>query len=70
MGFTSILIAQFGPNFVADSPGFNINFESAPFKLTAEYIEILGGVQSEDFKHFQVNDRSKSIILIAALMQS
>ena len=36
-----------------DSPGFNINFESAPFKLTREYIDIMGGVDSEDFKAFQ-----------------
>lgn len=25
-----------------DSPGFNINFENAPFKLTKEYIEVHG----------------------------
>lgn len=36
-----------------DSPGFNINFESAPFKLTREYLEVMGGVESEAFKTFQ-----------------
>ena len=34
------------------SPG-NLNFESAPFKLTNEYIEIMDGEQSEIFKHFR-----------------
>lgn len=34
------------------SPG-NINFESAPFKLTQEYIEIMDGEQSEMFKYFR-----------------
>lgn len=37
----------------ADSPGFNINFESAPFKFTQEYMEILGGPDSPAFKQFQ-----------------
>ena len=34
------------------SPG-NLNFESAPFKLTNEYIEIMDGEHSEIFKHFR-----------------
>ena len=37
----------------ADSPGFNINFESAPFKLTREYLEVIGGLDSEAFQTFQ-----------------
>lgn len=28
----------------ADSPGFNMNFENAPFKLTREYVELMGGI--------------------------
>jgi hypothetical protein len=39
--------------YYTDSPGFNINFESAPFKLTREYLDLLGGPDSEDFKLFQ-----------------
>lgn len=35
------------------SPAFNINFESAPFKLTHEYLEVLGGVDSQHFKLFE-----------------
>ena len=36
-----------------DSPGFNINFESAPFKLTREYLEVMGGLDSAAFKQFE-----------------
>jgi phosphatidylinositol 4-kinase B len=30
-----------------------MNFETAPFKLTKEYIEVLGGLQGEMFKYFK-----------------
>lgn len=36
-----------------DSPGFNINFENAPFKLTKEYVDLMGGRDSPTFKTFQ-----------------
>lgn len=36
-----------------ESPGMNINFENAPFKLTREYIDVLGGVDSAAFKQFE-----------------
>ena len=36
-----------------DSPGFNIGFESAPFKLTKEYADLLGGRNSPLFAEFQ-----------------
>eukprot|EP01034_Spumella_vulgaris_P021531 gene21532-27566_t len=38
---------------LGDSPGFNINFESAPFKLTREYVALLGGVDSAAFRLFE-----------------
>ena len=38
--------SQFNPS-CADSPGFNINFESAPFKFTGEYADVMGGLDSE-----------------------
>ena len=38
---------------LGDSPGFNINFENAPFKLTREYIDLLGGLDSAAFKAFE-----------------
>ena len=34
------------------SPG-GINFESAPFKLTSEYVDIMGGKKSEGFLYFK-----------------
>lgn len=36
-----------------DSPGFNMNFENAPFKLTKEYVELMGGLESMTFKTFE-----------------
>ena len=39
--------------FFLDSPGFNINFENAPFKLTREYLEVMGGINSPAFKMFE-----------------
>ena len=39
---------------LSNSPGGNMNFEAAPFKLTAEFIEIMGGQDSEYFAHFQL----------------
>jgi len=35
------------------SPG-GINFESAPFKLTNEYIELMGGRESNMFMYFKI----------------
>lgn len=39
---------MFGTN-----PG-GINFENAPFKLTAEYIELMGGRESEMFTYYKI----------------
>lgn len=39
----------------SNSPGGNIGFESAPFKLTEEYIEVMGGEEnSEMFDYFKI----------------
>ena len=35
------------------SPGGNIGFESAPFKLTSEFVELMDGPHSETFQHFR-----------------
>jgi phosphatidylinositol kinase/protein kinase (PI-3 family) len=35
-----------------NSPG-SVGFELAPFKLTSEYIQILGGMESAVFKRFE-----------------
>jgi phosphatidylinositol kinase/protein kinase (PI-3 family) len=37
---------------IQNSPG-NMNFEAAPFKLTAEYIELMDGVDSDLFEYFK-----------------
>ncbi|KAI9813932.1 MAG: Phosphatidylinositol 4-kinase pik1alpha (PI4-kinase)(PtdIns-4-kinase) [Thelocarpon impressellum] len=36
---------------LSNSPG-SVGFEAAPFKLTQEYIDVLGGPESEGFKEF------------------
>jgi phosphatidylinositol kinase/protein kinase (PI-3 family) len=38
---------------LGQSPGFNINFENAPFKLTSDYTDLMGGVDSPSFQLFQ-----------------
>lgn len=37
---------------LSNSPGY-VGFETAPFKLTQEYIDILGGHQGEPFMRFK-----------------
>ena len=37
-----------------NSPGGNINFETAPFKLTNEMVEVMDGSESELFRYFKV----------------
>ena len=37
---------------LSNSPG-NMGFEAAPFKLTFEYVEVLGGIEGEAFLQFK-----------------
>lgn len=37
---------------LSNSPG-NLGFEAAPFKLPLEYVEVLGGIDSEHFREFK-----------------
>lgn len=37
---------------LSNSPG-NIGFEAAPFKLTFDYVEVMGGVDSPMFREFK-----------------
>jgi len=37
----------------SNSPGKGIGFEKAPFKLTNEFVEVLGGVNSKYFTKFR-----------------
>ena len=39
---------------LTSSPGGNMRFEKAPFKLTNEMVEIMGGVHSEPFRAFRL----------------
>ena len=40
--------------FLTNAPGGGtIQFESAPFKLTKEYVDIMGGPESEMFIYFK-----------------
>ena len=38
---------------LGDSPANNLHFESAPFKLTDEYVALLGGAQAPHFRLFR-----------------
>eukprot|EP00461_Guttulinopsis_vulgaris_P001443 UN01443 len=40
---------------LSSSPGGNMNFENVPFKLTPEYIQIMGGEEGEPFRRFQAH---------------
>ncbi|PVF98922.1 kinase-like protein [Serendipita vermifera] len=60
------------------SPGGNLGFEAAPFKLPLEYVELLGGLDAQPWKEFKQHFRHgfetarkhcDSIITIVELMQ-
>lgn len=62
---------------LSNSPG-SVGFEAAPFKLTSEYIEIMGGIDSDHFQKFKqicsdcflaLRDESDQIINVVELMQ-
>mmetsp|Transcript_38432 Transcript_38432/g.62272 ORF Transcript_38432/g.62272 Transcript_38432/m.62272 type:complete len:844 (+) Transcript_38432:152-2683(+) len=38
---------------LSNSPGMNINFESAPFKLNSEWVEVMGGDPSDSYDYFK-----------------
>lgn len=63
---------------LSNSPG-SVNFESAPFKLTQEYVDLLGGIDSYYFKKFKTLTRdafkslrrnARCIIEMVELMQT
>jgi phosphatidylinositol kinase/protein kinase (PI-3 family) len=39
---------------LSNSPG-NMYFESAPFKLTQEFVDVMGGAESRLFQYFKVS---------------
>jgi phosphatidylinositol 4-kinase len=38
---------------LSNAPGKGIKFEQAPFKLTNEQVEVLGGTESKKFKEYR-----------------
>ena len=39
--------------FILSTSPRNLGFETSPFKLTPEFVEVMGGDQSEAFKEFK-----------------
>ncbi|KAG5418590.1 pik1 [Candida metapsilosis] len=63
---------------LGNSPGSNIGFEAAPFKLTTEYVDLLGGIESQFYQLFVevckdcfkvLRKESDQIVSIVQLMQ-
>jgi phosphatidylinositol 4-kinase len=64
---------------LSNSPGGNMNFEQAPFKLTNEFERILGGRRSKLFQEFRhlcvkgyraLKEKSEQIILMVEMMRA
>ena len=58
---------------LTDAPGRGLQFETAPFKLSADFVQILGGPDGEGFRRFRnsmvagmqaLNKHSAKIILL------
>lgn len=47
-----ILHIDFG-FFLSIAPGKGMKFEKSPFKLTAEFVEVLGGERSQGFYEYR-----------------
>ena len=47
----SVVHIDFG-FLLSNSPGKNLGFEAAPFKLTSEWVELMGGIGSPWFRYF------------------
>ncbi|ORY31967.1 hypothetical protein BCR39DRAFT_524853 [Naematelia encephala] len=63
---------------LSNSPGGNMGFEAAPFKMPLDYLEILGGLDSPGYAYFKklfkegfeaARKHSDSLITIVELMQ-
>lgn len=62
---------------LSNSPGKGFKFEKAPFKLTHEMVEILGGISSSKFKEFRelmtegfmaLQEHAEKIIILVEMM--
>lgn len=63
--------------FLTNAPGKGIQFETAPFKLTAEQVEVLGGARSQTFAEYReylkqgflaLQANAEKIIIIVEMM--
>ena len=48
---------------LSNSPGKNIGFESAPFKLTREWVDVMGGTASPWFGCFKLKPKPQPEVL-------
>lgn len=73
-----ILHIDFG-FMLGNSPGGNLNFESAPFKLTEEFEQLLGGRRSNLFNRYRrlcvegfkaLKDKAEQIIVMLEMMRT
>ena len=62
---------------LTDAPGKGLKFETAPFKLSADFVRILGGPEGEGFRRFRnsmvtgfqaLNKHSAKIILLVQMV--
>ena len=62
---------------LTDAPGKGLKFEAAPFKLTVDFVRILGGPEGEGFRRFRnsmvagfmaLNKHSAKIILLVQMV--
>lgn len=62
---------------LTDAPGRGLKFETAPFKLSADFVRILGGPEGEGFRRFRnsmvagfqaLNKHSAKIILLVQMV--
>ena len=63
--------------FLSNAPGKGVKFEKAPFKLTAELVEVLGGDRSTAFAEYRelmkqgflaLQENAEKIIIIIEMM--
>jgi len=63
--------------FLSHAPGKGVKFEKAPFKLTQEQVDVLGGDRSQSFHEFRelmkqgflaLQENAEKIIIIIEMM--
>ena len=62
---------------MSNAPGKGLKFERAPFKLTKEFVEVLGGISSKNFIHYRtlmkqgfmaLQEHAEKIIVLVEMM--